>query len=240
MTESNFHVTELLPGYALGILDEAETGQVRAHLQVCEDCTRELETYQPVLAGLGQSGPQAVPPADLRSRILAQADQEAAASRLAGAQPRKARSFWRGLFSWRLAGALVILLLVGSNLLAWQRVGSLSSIPEINSFRTVALAGTDNSPGARGVLIISHDGKYGTLVVDDLPELEEGYQYQLWLTNDGNRISGGLFSVSKSGYAAMEIWTKEPLDSFDAFGITVEPAGGSPGPTGEKVMGGGL
>jgi anti-sigma-K factor RskA len=32
----------------------------------------------------------------------------------------------------------------------------------------------------------------------------------------------------------------EPLLKFQAFGITVEPTGGSPGPTGEKVMGGEL
>jgi anti-sigma-K factor RskA len=28
------------------------------------------------------------------------------------------------------------------------------------------------------------------------------------------------------------------LDAYTDFGVTVEPAGGSPGPTGDKVLGG--
>jgi anti-sigma-K factor RskA len=34
--------------------------------------------------------------------------------------------------------------------------------------------------------------------------------------------------------------SEQPLKAFSTFGITIEPAGGSPGPTGDKVLGGGL
>jgi anti-sigma-K factor RskA len=49
-----------------------------------------------------------------------------------------------------------------------------------------------------------------------------------------------VFSVSKEGYGALTVAAEQPLNIYSALGITVEPRGGSPGPTGEKVMGGSL
>ena len=105
------------------------------------------------------------------------------------------------------------------------------------SFDVISLSSTASMPQAKGLIIVSGDGRYGTLVASDMEPLDETQQYQLWLIKDGKRTSGGVFSVSKSGYTALQVYSKEPLGSFDAFGITVEPYGGSPGPTGEKVLG---
>lgn len=88
-----------------------------------------------------------------------------------------------------------------------------------------------------GLIIISNDGEYGTLIVQNLPHLPEAEAYQLWLIKDGQRTSGGLFNVSEDGYLAKIIYSPEPLAHYQTFGITIEPATGSPGPTGEKVLG---
>lgn len=77
-------------------------------------------------------------------------------------------------------------------------------------------------------------------MVDGLPKLDESQQYQLWLIKDGERTSGGVFSVTSSGYGWVYVRTPDPLASYQAAGITIEPAGGSPGPTGDKVLGGNL
>ena len=90
------------------------------------------------------------------------------------------------------------------------------------------------------MIVMSLDGEYGTLVVDHLPNLEAERQYQLWLVRDGIRTSGGIFSVSEEGYASLIVSSPDPLDSYQAFGITIEPSGGSPGPTGERVLAGQL
>jgi hypothetical protein len=50
-------------------------------------------------------------------------------------------------------------------------------------------------------------------------------------------MSGAVFSVDEDGYRGLEIESDEPLQDFESFGITVEPAGGSPGPTGDRVLG---
>jgi anti-sigma-K factor RskA len=132
---------------------------------------------------------------------------------------------------------LIVALAVGNLTLRQQ-----SDEPKTVSggMRIVSLAGTEAAPDAFGTLIISADGEYGTLVVDGLPPLDEGYQYQLWLIKDDQRTDGGVFSVNHEGYGALLISSPTPLSTFPAFGITVEPAGGSPNPTGDKVLGGSL
>jgi anti-sigma-K factor RskA len=106
--------------------------------------------------------------------------------------------------------------------------------------RVIALANTKDSPQAVGTLVTDQKGIYGTLVVDNLARLDSSHQYQVWLTQAGKRISGGVFSVNPDGYASLEILAPLPLIQYDEIGITIEPNGGSPGPTGAKVLGGAI
>ena len=100
----------------------------------------------------------------------------------------------------------------------------------------MALSGSEAAPEARGIIYISADGRNGTLVVDGLPTLGEEQQYQLWLIVDGQRDSGAVFSVNLEGYRGQQIEAPRPLRDYGAFGVTIEPAGGSPGPTGQRVL----
>ena len=76
-----------------------------------------------------------------------------------------------------------------------------------------------------------------TLTITNLPPLTTEQQYQLWLIHDGQQDSGAVFSVDDEGWAEVTIDAQRPLTSYGAFGITIEPAGGSPGPTGQRVLG---
>jgi anti-sigma-K factor RskA len=89
-----------------------------------------------------------------------------------------------------------------------------------------------------GMLVISDDGQFGTLITDNLKVLTAQSNYQLWLVKDGTRTSGGVFSVNDAGYGWLKITSKTSLLSYQSFGVTVEPAGGSMAPTGLKVLGG--
>jgi anti-sigma-K factor RskA len=59
----------------------------------------------------------------------------------------------------------------------------------------------------------------------------------LWLIQDGERTDGGVFSVNPEGYGSLWVEVPQSLSSFTAFGVSIEPSGGSPGPTGDKVLG---
>lgn len=236
------HVTESIPAYALGALDEAETQEVCQHLEHCSACQAELSAYLLLVGQLASTVPQREPPLRLRATILRQAVAQAA-------QAQPARPAWKAWFSrslspvMGLAGLVVILVLAGLNLLLWQQIQHPPAAPVPTavaaSFRLVRL--TPPQPGdAKGLLIISDDGEYGTLVVDGLKGLDASQQYQLWLIKDGKRTNGGVFSVEDSGYSSLEVASPQPLAGYQSFGITIEPYGGSPGPTGPKVLGGNL
>jgi anti-sigma-K factor RskA len=101
----------------------------------------------------------------------------------------------------------------------------------------VNLEGTTNAPGSTGYLMVFKNENVGVLAVEDIPVLDTKHQYQLWLVRDGKRSNGGVFSVSQNGYGTLRIMADQPLANFQSFGITVEPWGGSPQPTGKKVLG---
>jgi hypothetical protein len=53
---------------------------------------------------------------------------------------------------------------------------------------------------------------------------------------NGWQVSGGVFPVTSTGYAVVEIQSKKSLSNFRSFEITLEPAGGSSTPTGHLYM----
>ena len=234
------HITDLIPAYALGSLEEIEARQVQAHLETCAVCRAELAQYRLVVDELGLAAPNRTPPGALKSKLMEQVSRSPTKP---FRQPRSSlfqrlSQVLRGLSpAWSLVGLVLVVALVASNLLLWQRVTDLEKSNQ-DPLQTVQLFGTEGRTGATGMLIISRDGEHGTLVVDGLPVLDEHQQYQLWLIKDGKRTSGGVFSVDYDGYGSLWISAPQPLSSFASFGVTIEPAGGSPGPTGEKVLGG--
>jgi len=238
------HVLDLLPGYALDCLDEDEAILVTEHLAGCAACQAELQAYQATVDQLALGVGEAVPPAALKSRLMDRIQPG-----LADVPDRPELSWWQslGMFmrrttpAWGAASLILILVLALGNLWLWQRVNTLEAhLPPADSLRTITLSETGAAPGATGLIVISLDGFHGTLVVDRLPQLDESHQYQLWLIEDGQRDNGGVFSVSREGYGSVWLDSSRPLASYSAFGITVEPAGGSPGPSGEKILGGSL
>jgi len=251
------HVFDLLAGYALGCLDEEDLLKVARHLPLCPVCRSELSGYWSAADQLALAVSPRTPPPELKGKVLRRLER-AARPAAAPAQPavfphaapaRRMGGFAqavRGLFL-RPAGALIgaaalllIIFLTLSNLVLWQQVRSLQTRMPANDTRIVLLEGTDNAPGSRGYLMVFENESYGTLVVEDAPKLPYHYQYQLWLIRDGKRSNGGVFSVDERGYGTLQISADLPLNMFTSFGVTVEPEGGSPGPTGEKVLGGDL
>src|SRR5262249_36127267 len=121
--------------------------------------------------------------------------------------------------------------------LALQRqVFTLITAPEV---RPVALRSDKPESPARGVLLLTPGEPHAVLVVQDLPPLPQDRAYQLWLGwGDRQRDNGGVFRVDERGFGLMRVTVPRPFTAYQRVGITEEPAGGSPGPTSTRVIGG--
>jgi anti-sigma-K factor RskA len=246
---SDEHVVDLLPAYALGALDDADLLVTAQHLSHCAACRHEMDAYLETVGALTRSVMPQNPPDDLKSRVLSRFENANQPSvRAIPPQPAQTNigDTFRRLFGGRTGlvfGALAVVLilaLAGSVFALNRQVRALqANLPPAGTMKLVQLAGTVNAPQAVGYMIVFPNENYGALVVKNAPALDSGHQYQVWLVKDGQRTSGGLFSVDSDGYGTLQINASRPLGEFQSFGITREPLGGSPGPTGPKVLGGG-
>ena len=243
------HMEELLAAFALDALEIDEKNQVEAHLQNCLACQRVLVDYQAVSDGLMAALPPAQPPARIRAQLLAKT----------APKPPKAnwRERWRALLPRVLPITVLaaVLLLVIFNLSLYRRTNQLLQTQEkmaqqnqayqtafaLLTYPDTQVAVIDDGE-IYGTLVYDPDGQVAVLNVWGLEDLPQGQAYQVWLIEpDETRISGGVFQSSDElGYLSIVIESPASLDSFTGIGVTIEPEGGSPGPTGPRIFGVGL
>lgn len=233
------HVLDLLPAFALGSLDPEETERVEQHLLSCLICRDESDAFQTVSEELSLVIPSATPPDVLRDRLMQRVHRALPKQRVLAQLPQGS---WlqRLLPMWGLASLCLVVALAGLNLVLWQRLDQVGPFMSSGGMRAVPLSPPGADSKATGFVLISANGDEGALVVDGLPALDENQQYQVWLIKDGRRTSGAIFSTDEQSYGGTRIRAPGSLLQYSAVGITVEPAGGSPQPTGEQVLAGPL
>lgn len=233
------HVLDDLPAYVLGSLDAADFARVEEHLLSCLICREESDSLQAVAGGLAFAVPQELPPPDLKRRLMEHVPtahgREHTSQRIAG-RPWQERL----LPVWGIASLGLIIALAAFSLALWQRLERLEFVTAPGGMRAIPLTAREAAPGAEGFVIVGADGRDGALVVDGLASLGDDQQYQLWLIRDGQWISGAIFSTDEQNYAGTRIRAPGSLLDYQTANITIEPAGGSPEPVGEVVLGGSL
>ena len=145
-----------------------------------------------------------------------------------------------------LLGLLAILLLAGWNLRLQRDLSTLSAQISAqrqeqtallaSGTRVITLDAQPAAPDARGNLVINPEGNRAYLVASGLPSLPSNKAYQLWLSNGDTRISAAVFRVDARGSASLFVYSPNPMNSYTSCGITIEPASGSAGPTGDRVL----
>jgi anti-sigma-K factor RskA len=111
-------------------------------------------------------------------------------------------------------------------LAAYQQPGSI----------TMAIGdATGSHPEATGTLTVDPATGTAVFVTNNLPPLHETQVYQLWFIQGETPVSAGIFNVDESGHGKLAIATAVP-GTFDAMGLTIEPAGGSESPTLDQLI----
>lgn len=233
------HILELLPAYAIGSLEAHDVRRVEDHLLSCLLCRNEANAFQAVASQLSFAAPAVVPSADLKARLMKRVQAAQPQRQVSPAAPSRPL-LERLLPVWGLASLILIVVLAGFNFSLWQRMDRLEVSTSPGGMRAVPLSPPETASMATGFVLISADGRNGALVVDGLPPLSEDQEYQLWLIKDGERTSGAVFTTDENHYGGTRIRAPFSLLEYSAVGITIEPAGGSPHPTGEQVLAGPL
>lgn len=242
---------ELLGAFALGALDAREAAAVRAHLATCAECQAEIAGLWAAVDALPELVEPMDPPPELRDRISVAILAEAAAESPAPstplaptpiapaapppaperriAEPIRPARWWSRATPW--AAAAAILLLVSAGLLVWN-LRLQDQIATAPAAETIALAPTDAAPNASGEVTYLPDDNLLVLDVRELPALEPGQVYEVWLIGeDGVPAPAGVFGQETARHAIVA-----DRGLFDTLAITAEPGPlGTEAPTGEIV-----
>jgi hypothetical protein len=113
-----------------------------------------------------------------------------------------------------------------------------ASMPE----RVTSLLAAEDLEVARGeigatgnaTVLASKEANMAVISMTGLPEPAEGRAYQIWLMGDHDPISAGTMESGQVGPAPSA--QLEGIRGSDQIGITEEPAGGSPAPTGQVLL----
>ncbi|HET8607412.1 MAG TPA: anti-sigma factor [Gaiellaceae bacterium] len=223
-------IHELSAGYALDALDPADEQAFEEHLRYCERCRAELAGMQRAAVALAHAAPAAAPPPPLRGQLLDQARRErgrvgpqrprwavpAAACAVAAACAALGLGLWAASLHHSLGGRT-------DALKAQQRALAIAAAP---GARRLALS------GGHGALVVAPSGRAALLLVGVQPP-PAGTTYEAWVVAAGAPRPAGLFAA---GAGRNAIALDRPVPAGASVAVTIEPAGGSPRPTGSVVL----
>ena len=237
---SNNDIHHLAAAYALDALDARERTAFEAHYPSCEVCRADVLDFRATLADVAAAEPIA-PPLDMKARVMQQVGQTRQLSPLLPnsvvdlAERRRRRSFTSSM----LAVAAAVMLLVGAASFVIGRsggsdnggfAGDVEQVLAEPDARLLDLSG----PGTGQVKVAwSASAARAVVIGDGLADPGSGNVYELWLIDASGPRPMNLLDRASGGDVRRALAVS---GSPQAWGITIEPAGGSPAPTGEILF----
>ena len=225
----------LAAAYALDALDDDDRAAFEAHLSECDTCRRDIADFGATAARLAD-GVATSPPAHLRERVMgavattrqdppAVPAPESSAPVSSLAEHRRRRFSMATLLA---TAAAVVLFAVGAVVIMSQRGGG-SDVGDVIAAPDAVVSTLEGSPGTVR-LVWSPERDQVAVFGNGLDAPGTGFVYELWAIADDTPIPSGLF-VPDDG-TIREVVDVADVDAA-AWGVTIEPVGGSPAPTGE-------
>lgn len=222
---------DLAAPYALNALEPDERERFESHLEECESCRADVGHLLEGAALIGIEAETPAPPS-MKAAVM---------RRIGGADPAPAvrRGFLpAGFRRWLVAGAAAAVLALA------VAAGAVLLSPGENAFDTVAAAGdgvvlelpaTDAYDGVVPAARVAFSPSRGEAAIEfaGLAPVGADATYEAWIIADGAATPAALFRPENGGAVVRLDGT--PREGA-LIGITIEPAGGSPQPTGEVLF----
>ena len=216
------HVDELIAAHALHALDADDERIVVEHLAGCERCRTQLRELESVASVLAYAAPAAVPPPELRERLLEAVAPVVATPIAAVVEPEPARGRW---WWWpRFAAVAVPALTVAVLGLA---IWNVSLRDDVQNGEVQAVA-----PAPRVGSVVAYGDGQATLF-GNLRPAPAGHVYEAWVLPKGETvpIAAGTFRGGNS----LSFTLTHPAAAGDTIIITLEPGNGGSKPLGPAV-----
>jgi anti-sigma-K factor RskA len=227
----NLH--SLAAAYALDSLTDVERRRFETHLGECDTCADEVEGMRETVTRLATAAAED-PPDTLRERVLG----EAARTRQVPPRVRRPRRVHR--LGWVLSAAcLVLAVVLGAAALRAQR--QKENVDALNRGIAAVMAAPDARtvtaavrPSGSGTVVVSRSLGKAVIVMSGLPRLSSAKTYELWFMGPRAPRPAGTMRPPARGNPTPVL--AAGFGDATRIGITVEPAGGSPQPTGPPVF----
>ncbi|PXW35840.1 UNVERIFIED_CONTAM: anti-sigma-K factor RskA [Williamsia faeni] len=238
----NSWLDEHIELYALGALEADEVERVEREIAAAPVAERqryrgEITRTREALASLS-AGYATPPPPRIRQLVLADLPpRETVPSNVIDITSRRRRVT---IAVGAVAAALALIVggvLVG-RVTAPDATGPVAQdvdkqISQVLAAPDMKLQQADIGEDTSVTVVASREEDKAVVLADGLPAVPAGQTYQMWLMGDDHDpVSVGLMQGSP-GRQAVAV---DNVSGSDTFGVTVEPAGGSPQPTGDPVV----
>ncbi len=239
-----------LPAFALGGLGPEEEAAVRKHLdEGCDECRRELASYEPLAHALNLTAPDIPLPEGAKGRLMERAAEVRPLPTVR--RPPQRRSRLARLRRPLAVAAVAAAVLAGGLLFAQNRqldgeiaekqqtINGVVDLMERADLRVEDLP-TTSDDGVRARVYTAREGDVGMFVFDRLPPLPESRVYQLWVgESEGLEESVGTFTPTDEEKGSYHKLLSPPggFDDYGHVGISVVPRGGleAPPPPGDPA-----
>lgn len=218
---------ELAPFYALGALSGDELAEFESHLPACADCRAEIDAADVAIGALARSVAEPAP-VSMKANVMAEIDRT---DRGASA-PDNVIPLFRRIAPALVAVAAALAVVFGIGLVNGGTQNRIDSIVAAADATIVQFAPT-MADTAEIVYVPSGEAVFSATGLSQVRETET---YQLWLIGSEGPTPAGIFRPDEDGSALVLL--DHIVSPGLVLGLTVEPAGGSPAPTGEVLMAG--
>ena len=248
----------ILEAYVLGDLSPMEMAEVERNLIQFPELKQELEKVEAAQEQL-LIATAITPPEAVKQSLFAKIARQSK-GKVVQMQPSETVTRWKLGVAASVSIAIIASVLAYNYWYKWKNAsGELASIKALNQrvaedynrvnqrldalagdikvmdnpdFKRVVMRGTPNAPEALASVYWNANSQEVYLRIQNMKELAENNQYQLWAIIDGKPVDAGVFDPDEAGLLKM----KDIAAGATNFAVTIEPRGGKATPSLETMQ----